>query len=389
MKISTQILPVTFHVASFLTDPPCRAHEFLRHFQAIHAQSLGNLPLYERIQRITSKILFATAAVGYGVLALATTPLGMLLRWISARFLPNGYLYEKGMAQEKEPPEASFTLLSHNVCCVAGGYSITDGGVKPWRYRMNALVEHVKKTDADVTILYEVFDFTAAKAMIKGLKNHYAHFYYNMRPKAAGVSSGIFVASKFPVGEASFTLFPKTSLAGRSKSASKGVFEMILGRQTAPFAKILATHLGHSEKPQFPEDREVESRKKCLAEVISKTEKAHQGCAILITGDLNLDRKELESHHATKLNGFTEGTCPLELPSWLGDDWCAQLTGKAPSAALTLDYTFAKKESVRSIDTDYLETQFDPKQFTGKAISDHWGLFTRVNLHLPVKVANN
>jgi hypothetical protein len=126
--------------------------------------------------------------------------------------------------------------------------------VTPSSFRLD---EIIKKLDADVNCLYEVFDVITASYLSKELKKKgYSHFYYNIGANALGVSSGLFVASRYAIADPQFTPFSKTTLAGRTKFANKGVFAFSLiekkGAKRKTLARIHATHLSHSEKPDSP-----------------------------------------------------------------------------------------------------------------------------------------
>ncbi len=82
---------------------------------------------------------------------------------------------------------------------------------------------------------------------------------------------------------------------------------------------------------------------------------------------------DLEEYHASSWNAhFEKGN--------LFSD-CALLTGKRISGELNLDHTMALKGSVRSLETDLIETGYIAEDFKEEALSDHKGLLSRITLH--------
>jgi hypothetical protein len=246
-----QLKSLVFKAASYLTDPVCTSHELLRRIQVVDALH----PMAYKISNFARK---AFLGLGLAVCAcFAWTALGgIALRYLAVKLQNQPYIYYQGNAVEKSLPSSGISLLSWNICCNSGGYSISDAGVVPWAFRIDAVVQKIKEADADVLSLTEVFDPRSAFYLYEQLKDDYSHFYFNIGPRAIGVSSGIFIASKFEIKNPNFLPFPKEMLIGRTKNAEKGVFSFDL-----PFATIFSTHLQHSEECAYPTDEEVLARK--------------------------------------------------------------------------------------------------------------------------------
>lgn len=356
-----------FQIASYLTDPVCRAHESFWRARVVSAAN----PEARKVANAVRKCFLYLAAVAFAVLALFTTLPGVALRGAAARLQNRPFLFEKGAAGKSLPDNSTFTLLSWNICCVAGGYPITDGGVTPWRDRIDALVDRILTREADINCLYETFDTASALLLASKLKESgYAHIYYNIGPQAVGVSSGILVASKYEIANPEFDLFPQDSLVGRTKYAAKGVFAFDLVSRGKDFARIFATHLQHSEEPQFPTPEEIEARKKQMEIIVSKVDQVRGKC-LVVTGDLNLDDGEFA---ASSWQGrFDRGDLLEGNTTWGGDAFCAQLVGKRVSAPSNLDHTMIVRNSA-----EWITTFSDPIQFQG--LSDHESLFSSIKV---------
>ncbi len=376
-SVEVDLSSTAFWVASKLSDPICKAHEYFRRFQIVDVLH----PNEGKVTRLARQFFLGALAGCLGLFGSLAAPGGIALRALGSYWQPRPFLSERGTAEEKGlSSERSFTLLSWNVCCVAGGYPISDGGVMPWASRVDAVARKIIETNADVNCLYETFDLQAAVKLSEELKRAgYSHLYYNIGPKALGPPSGIFVASKYRVANPEFTQFPEDLLIGRTKHASKGIFTFDLESEGTRFATIAATHLQHSEQPEFPTEEEVQARAAQMEMLVEKVQ-GIQGRCVLAVGDLNLDDPEFlqsEWHSLFEKNDlYSEKT-------WGGDGFCARLTGKPVSGPLNLDHTMCLKGSVRSLETELIETGFDGEQFLEDALSDHRGLLTRVLLKIP------
>ena len=181
----------------------CHAHQLYR--QTLIVDAL--YPTASEVERWIRKGVLLIGASFHSFFAMFTTLPGIELRWITLLLQNKPYIYLTGEAEEKQLTDPSISLLSWNLCCVSGGYSITDGGVLPWPSRINQLISALRSQDADVICLYEIFDIQTALRLVKELKNIYSHFYFNIGPKSIGLSSGLCVASKIKLVDLEFIRF--------------------------------------------------------------------------------------------------------------------------------------------------------------------------------------
>lgn len=364
-----------FKAASYLTDPICNAHALYRTLDVLDAQNPDTSSLYKTAQKIGLWMKIA----GWGALGLFTSLPAMALRHLGAVSQSEPFLFEEGEAAPKELPESrSFSLLSWNICCVGGGYSISDGGVSHWTFRIDRIIDAIAREDADVNCLYETFDTSSAFYLCEKLKERgYSRFYYNIGPKVVGVSSGIFVASKYRIQNPAFTAYPEETLVGRTKNAAKGIFSFDLESQGELFARIHSTHLQHSEAPEFPTEEERVARARQMEILAARVNAVRDRC-IVATGDLNLDDEEYES--SSWAGYFQKKNCFFGRKTWGGDAFCAELMGKQVSGPLNLDHTMLAKGTARSIFTMLVSTGYNPTALREEALSDHAGLFSEIAL---------
>lgn len=374
VSLADRVAKVAFKVASYLTDPVCKGHELFRRLYVVETLN----PTATAVANTARKVLLYIGIVACATVGVFSSVPGIVLRYAAAQLQSYPYIHVKGHAESKIlPADHSFTLLSWNICCTSGGYSISDGGVTPWASRIDAVIEEIIAKDADVNCLYEVFDVKTATYISERLKEHgYVHFYFNIGPKAVGISSGILVASKYDVQNPEFSAYSEDMLVGRTKNAAKGVFAFDLSSEGKNFARIFATHLQHSEEPAFPTEEEVEARRKQMKVITDKIDKVRDRC-IVLTGDLNFDDPEFDNIRGR--SWFQEGNIFTE-KTWGGDEFCAGIVEKRVSHGLNLDHTAIVKGTASDITTSLVRTGFDPAAFTESALSDHEGLFSTITL---------
>jgi len=362
---------IAFHLASHLTEPICKTHEFfwrIRLVDALHPSSSA-------LSNFARKIPLYIPLAAWSFLAIVATLPGIALRARALNIQEKPFIYLQGEAEEKTlPSNRSFSLLSWNVCCVSGGYSIRDGGLWTWPHRIDNIITKLIEIDADVICLYEIFDSQAAFYIYENLKRHgYCHFYLNIGPTATSVASGILIASKYNIENPEFFPFAENSLQG---SDTKGVFAFDLESLGENFARIYSTHLQHSEEPAFPTTEELEARKIQMQLIVDQAKTVRDRC-VVVTGDLNLDDAEYNTFSWHSIFQKEEGHIDK---TWGGDAFCARMVGKRVSGPLNLDHTLVVDGTVSAIKTTLVPTEYDPAIFKKEALSDHAGLLSWIAL---------
>ena len=363
-SFGVKVKKTVFLVGSYLTEPFCKSHELYRRISIVEALH----PKASKVANLGRKFFLLLCAFGFGVIGLLTTLPGIILRGVAASIEEKPFIEVKGKSAPKTLPEdRQLSLLSWNVCCVGAGYPITDGGVTPRKFRYKEIISKIVSTNADVNCLYEVFDVVTGEYFKKELeKKGYTHFYYNIGPRAIGVSSALFVASKYEIGDPEFTAFPKNTLVGRTKNSEKGVFAFSVLDNKNPVVRILSTHPQHSEEPDFPSDAEITGREKQM-QIIKKIADKIIDMPIIITGDFNMDDPELNALNC--FQDFDPGDLELDKKTWGGDSWCAQLVNKRESNGENLDHILGNR--VNLVTKFAFDTGYDDKKFKINAISDH------------------
>jgi hypothetical protein len=81
------------------------------------------------------------------------------------------FIYKKGLAPQKTLPENKVvSVINWNVCFFDENLSTLMGGVLPWKYRLTRIADAIKKRDADIVCLQELFSRDGAYLLYKALK---------------------------------------------------------------------------------------------------------------------------------------------------------------------------------------------------------------------------
>lgn len=383
-SFSSSLQKKMFLSASLLTDPVCLAHETFRQIQVVNHRTSQD----KVITKLVEKCLLILRLIFWGCLALITTIPGVALRFLAIKLQGEPFLsyHRKDAIEETTFDNGKITLLSWNICCLGGGYSISEGGVFPFRARIDRIIQRIlkpqddSKNSPDVVCLYETFDTSAAFYIVNRLKKEgYNHIFWNIGPKTLGVSSGILVASRFKIINPEFTPFPLDTLVGRTKGTTKGIFSFDLEYKKDTYAKIFSTHPQHSELPKFPTIAETIARNSQMQLIMEKVDKIKDQ-SVIITGDLNFDDEEYENICSQNNYKFTKNTQYGKDKTWGGDSFCAKLMRKKVSSALNLDHTIIRKSDRAKITTALIATGYDDTKYQKEALSDHRGLFSTITL---------
>lgn len=162
-------------------------------------------------------------------------------------FERHNFIYEQLPVNKTISVGNRLTVLTANVLCFPENFTYFFGGVSPWPARIDALAKKFMSTNADIICLQEVWDKEVARALIDLLKGKYSYFIYDagnqygtLSPEEIGFNSGLFVASRIPLENITFTPFAhmKPIKGGVKRGAIRAEF-------TAGNAKwtLVTTHL--------------------------------------------------------------------------------------------------------------------------------------------------
>lgn len=205
------------------------------------------------------------------------------------------YTYLQGDAPVQVVSGNSFSVFSFNTCFVWDRLPMVWGGPLPWEFRMDEIVDKIKEENPDILCLQEVYDQKAAAQLYQKLRGQYRHFYCNIGPRtfglstaSFGLSSGLFVASRYEIENPQFIAFGDNSPAGRTS----GFFDITVMGPKKPAGRVLTTHLHPFENQEGRDWRE-----KQMKQIVSYMQEKLQDrpdIPYLLCGDLNTELNNKE-----------------------------------------------------------------------------------------------
>lgn len=290
-----------------------------------------------------------------------------IVRAIGFSLQKGGYTYIRGNAIEKplSHQDPQLKVMSWNICGIGGGMSLNHGGVNPWRYRIDAIIEKIKNEDPDVLILQEVYDTALAEVLFDRLKSEYAHFFAHLGPNVLGSVGGGMVISKCALHKFSQNTFNNNKWTLNRGFASLEVKGS--SQDTMPCIRIIGTHLIHGDEPEDKKHRAQQVAQ--IADYVAN----QTLMPTLLAGDLNIERDQEEGEILTSLlrHGYQgpDPTCTNRLVT----QW--DLEAKSVWGE-TIDYIslFKSTQLGTTLENCHEVKAFDESYNTKTALSDHHGL---------------
>lgn len=192
----------------------------------------------------------------------------------------------RGNAQEKTG-NGPFTVLNANTNSFMLNQPMMYGGVLPWKSRIDPLAGKLISSGADVLCLQEYFDEEASVQLYERLKDEYAYFYINIGPRnfgmnmdTQGISSGLFVASKYRIEDPRFTQYAATP-----SNRNYGLFDFKITSQDQVLGHIGNTHLQPFNDQENGEIRRSELQQ--ATDLLQADASTEAGVPFILCGDMN------------------------------------------------------------------------------------------------------
>lgn len=285
-------------ISSKMTEPFCKSWDLIRYRLSAPMDPRKFENCSTRTQEIALRSLICLGTM-IGTLLTWTYPIPVLgsvallgsaskfLRALGFYLQNGGYTHVHGELKNKTILDSQIKLMTWNICGLAGGFSLDHGGVIHWRARLEGILNTIRTENPDVLILQEAVDTDLAEALIAKLKTEYAHFFIHLGPNVWGVGSGCMVLSKCAIHDFSYTPFTTNEW-----DLNRGFATLELKKDPkdlAPSIRILGTHLIHGNTAKGHENRVSQ-----VAQMIQSIAKKTFPLPTIITGDLNIERDNLE-----------------------------------------------------------------------------------------------
>lgn len=378
--------------SSTLAEPLCQAYGLFRYrlIAPLDPNKFNNCST--RTREVGLRTLIALGAA-CGLYLLSTAPASMtcaalvlaggskLFRSIGFSLQKAGYTHVRGNAPEKIFTN-SLKIMSWNVCGIGGGFSYDHGGVIDWRSRLDGIVKKIEQESPDVLVLQEIYDADLGEALIRRLKDSYAHFYLHLGKSVMGSVGGCMVLTKCAVHR-----FSNTDFSTNNWKLKRGFAMLEIGKSPEseiPSARIIGTHLIHGTQEK---DREI--RVKQVAQIVDHVARQELAIPTVLAGDFNIDRdgEEAEILRPYLRHGYIlpEATATNRLV----EQWNPKAKGVEDE---TIDYIslFKERQSFPVIETGvqftecYLSLAFDETFDTRTALSDHHAVVATIDLGMPL-----
>lgn len=291
------------------------------------------------------------------------------------------YLYQRGEGAEKQlPSNRNLTILSWNVCCLDQSLSMLFGGVLPWQDRLDRLANQIQTFDADVVCLQEMFAPKACLALWQKLHTRYAHCYLQIGakpcgfdPSQFGISSGLFVMSKYPLKNAAFIPYSQDETP---PNRAYGFFSAEIISDHQVVAQLITTHLQPGDDAS-----DIAYRSSQLQAIERAAQKSRW--PLFLCGDLNIERnspeeQKLSSYQQSHYQGSSWSSCELR-DYWWRANQDAELFQALPLKREWLDY-FAQFRRGPLLPMQTEVTPLTDLAHPEEALSDHQPLLTQVTL---------
>ncbi|AMO57829.1 hypothetical protein GZ77_12925 [Endozoicomonas montiporae] len=256
------------------------------HFTDIERKK-RKLPLAAR------KALKAVTTALFIIPSLALAVIGMPFRIAGNAFRSEMSMICSGKPEKQYSPQQGLHLMTYNTGLMPGFIrNLNDLRSSNRRAAeiAEALNSQSSSTQPDVVCFQEVFDRHATEHLCEGLKQSYPYIVHSVAPRETGLNSGLAVASKFPVLDASFR--PFKDLAGEDQLANKGLLRLVLDLGEGKTAIVYNTHLQAKEGDKYHKIRtsELAQIRQWMEQDSKEEESQHEG--IFLSGDLNISQAD-------------------------------------------------------------------------------------------------
>ncbi len=273
-----------------------------------------------------------------------------------------------------------FTLLTLNICMHHGDQSLIFGGVRSWSERIDRLLMLIESKDADVICLQEVFDRHGGEALYEGLKDFYSYFYldigpnhFGFNPETMGLSSGLFVASKYPLSEPQFIPYENDE-----PHMTRGFFSFKVVHHGDILGRVITTHLEPFDS--------LDTRSRRLSEIeqIIDFIQVEEGYPLILCGDLNIPLGNNEEAHRLAREHFydtySEQIEEVTFENRTYVDYTQYYFNETPFEPFPklLDYILLARNDMEDFGVKTVVVQTNDLESPVEALSDHHGLFAEV-----------
>ena len=171
-------------------------------------------------------------------------------------------------------------VISWNIACLPDFVNFFGSP----KYRLESIINEIKKLDADIICLQEVFSKESREILCKAFK---AEYYVRISQKSSNmwtINGGLFIASRYPIIYCKFYVFKHA--CGEDWLSNKGFIHLMVKDHDSKTISIINTHL--NADPMFSTNyRSKKIRLKQMYDIISYIHQIPLEDVNILCGDFN------------------------------------------------------------------------------------------------------
>jgi len=282
--------------ASLCATPICSASE------AFH-KLISPLPdETSKKEEFFSRVFYALYACGACVVGVPTGALHLTARLVHHAVMDQPFVHLRGESDFLPVEMDTYTIMSWNVCVIAGGFAKSTGGMEHWSERIDGIQATIESKNPDILCLYEVQDTDFFNALFQSLKGRFAECYTFLGAHPYKAVSGIVVFSRV---RSSFEFNSFDSATGSASWENKGFAHMVIGEKV----QCVFTHLQHGPASS---KAVADVRNDQLRQIIRTVDR--MDVPAILCGDMNVDATGVEFGSSLLNSAFLHGD--LETSTW-------------------------------------------------------------------------
>ncbi|WP_252177587.1 endonuclease/exonuclease/phosphatase family protein [Endozoicomonas sp. 4G] len=249
----------------------------------------------QSVPLLARKVARATAVTLFLVPSLALGVVGFSLRMIGNLFRKEISLIQSDAPPTTYRPERGLHLMTYNTGLMPS-FIRNLNDLRSSQQRCHEIASALTRNPditPDVVCFQEAFDQQATEQLCQDLSGHYHHIVHSVAPRETGLNSGLAIASKYPVKEATFR--PFSDLAAEDQLANKGLLRIVLDLGNDKTAVVYNAHLQAKEGEVYEairNDELYQIRKWVEEDGHNDKQNKRYHVGTFLMGDLNVARSD-------------------------------------------------------------------------------------------------
>jgi endonuclease/exonuclease/phosphatase family metal-dependent hydrolase len=276
--------PIAYALFYLLQFSLMRLAYGLTPFPGENKDQLITIYIFKRIVNIIGFIIFIVPSLFIALL-------GLPFEYYSYTRKPLFQYIENINSKNNNDKSNKLLIRTHNVGFLFDHMNALND-LRPVAKRAIELSNWIKSDELqpDVICFQEMFNDNGAEILCDGIKDTYPYIIHSVGPRFIGFSSGLCVASKFPIVNASFRRF--ANRVGAEKIANKGLLTITIKLGSGKHVNIYNTHLQSMLGKDLAEARLMQL-KEIISRINNDASTMVQPFNMVFMGDFNIVRRTI------------------------------------------------------------------------------------------------